>query len=523
MSEHRVVVIGAGIGGLVCALQLAARGCDVTVVEAAPQVGGKMRSVTVDGHPIDAGPTVFTMRWVFEELMHDIGSDLSELPELQPLHLLARHAWSQGGLLDLYDQPERSAQAIAEFSSAQESRRYLNFCDEAKRVYQTLEAPHIRSSRPGMGRMIADLGWRGLTTLGRLGPFYSLAHTLSQRFEDPRLRQLFARYATYCGASPWKAPATLMLVAHVEQDGVWSVRGGMSAWADGLAAAIKRRGGQIRLGCSVQSLAVRQHRVRGVVLSSGEHLSADSVVFNGDISALGSLWPTQDGALPQAPTPTAAHQRSLSAMTWAMHAQTRGLPLARHNVFFDTHYHREFEDIFERRRLPARATVYLCAQDQRDEPRHQEEPQRLLALVNAPADGDRRELTDTEIAACEKHCVALLRRCGLEVTVQNPQQVLRRTPADFARLFPGSGGALYGPATHGWTALFQRQSATTALPGLYLAGGSIHPGPGVPMAAMSGRLAAATLMAHLGSMRQLHPVRISGGTSTPSVTTAGMR
>lgn len=523
MADHRVIVIGAGMGGLVCALQLAARGCEVTVLEAAQQVGGKMRPAVVDGASIDAGPTVFTMRWVFEELMHDIGSDLSELPALQPLHLLARHAWSQGGRLDLYDDRQRSAQAIAEFSSPQEAQRYLSFCDEAQRVYQTLEAPHIRSSRPGMGRMISDLGWRGLATLSRLGPFYSLAHTLSQRFEDPRLQQLFSRYATYCGASPWKAPATLMLVAHVEQDGVWSVPGGMAAWAEGLAEAIRRRGGRIRLGCSVSRLQVRQQRLTGVILSSGEQLGADSVVFNGDVSALASLWPSQEGSLPQPPAPTPIHQRSLSAMTWAMHAQTRGLPLTRHNVFFDDHYHREFDDIFEHRRLPARATVYLCAQDQGDEPRQLEAPQRLLALVNAPADGDQREFTESEMAACEKHCLALLRRCGLEVTVSSPQQVLRRTPADFHRMFPGSGGALYGPATHGWTALFQRQSATTALPGLYLAGGSIHPGPGVPMAAMSGRLAAATLMAHRDSMRRLHPVRISGGTSTPSVTTVGMR
>jgi 1-hydroxycarotenoid 3,4-desaturase len=314
-----------------------------------------------------------------------------------------------------------------------------------------------------------------------------------------------------------------MLVAHIEQDGVWSVPGGMAAWAEGLGEAIRRRGGRIRLGCSVSRLQVRQQRLTGVILSSGEQLGADSVVFNGDVSALASLWPSQEGSLPQPPAPTPIHQRSLSAMTWAMHAQTRGLPLTRHNVFFDDHYHREFDDIFEHRRLPARATVYLCAQDQGDEPRQLEAPQRLLALVNAPADGDQREFTESEMAACEKHCLALLRRCGLEVTVSSPQQVLRRTPADFHRMFPGSGGALYGPATHGWTALFQRQSATTALPGLYLAGGSIHPGPGVPMAAMSGRLAAATLMAHRDSMRRLHPVRISGGTSTPSVTTVGMR
>jgi 1-hydroxycarotenoid 3,4-desaturase len=146
--------------------------------------------------------------------------------------------------------------------------------------------------------------------------------------------------------------------------------------------------------------------------------------------------------------------------------------------------------------------------------------ERLLALVNAPADGDRRSFDDPETEACQARCLALLRRCGLNLDLSDPQRVRRRTPADFARLFPGSGGALYGPAGHGWMAVFRRAAARTRLPGLYLAGGSVHPGPGVPMAAMSGRLAAATLMADLASTRRSSRVLISGGTSMRSATTA---
>ncbi len=525
MAEPRVIVVGAGIGGLAAALALLARGVPVTVLEASDAPGGKMRPVQVDGARIDAGPTVFTMRWVFDELLAELGLRREEvLPALTPLSVLARHAWAHdGSRLDLFADRARSADAIARFSGPAEGRRYLAFCEEAGRVYRQLEAPHIRSSRPSFGQMVADLGPRGLATLAGLGPMASLWRALARRFGDPRLVQLFARYATYCGASPWSAPATLMLVAHVEQEGVWAVQGGMAALAESLAALVVARGGQLRCGARCDALLSEGGRVAGVRLAGGERLAADAVVFNGDARALAGLLTAGGAPLDAAPPPLAPAQRSLSAVTWAVHARTSGFPLVRHNVFFERDYAAEFEDIFHRRRLPRQGTVYVCAQDRLDDGRAPGGPERLLALVNAPADGDRPAPDDLETDACETRCLDLLRRCGLELAAPHGRQVLRRTPVDFHRLFPGSGGALYGPATHGWMSLFQRPSANTALPGLFLAGGSVHPGPGVPMAAMSGRLAAATLMAHLGSTRRSSRVLISGGMSMPSATTAAMR
>ena len=203
----------------------------------------------------------------------------------------------------------------------------------------------------------------------------------------------------------------------------------------------------------------------------------------------------------------------------------RGLPLARHNVFFDDDYRSEFDDVLTHRRLPQRGTVYLCAQDRLDDRAPSPQgPQRLLALVNAPADGDLRRFDASEIDSCQRRSLELMRDCGLHLEVAEPDlQTVCRTPADFETLHPGSGGALYGPATHGWMALFRRPSSRSRLPGLYLAGGSAHPGPGVPMAAMSGRLAAATLIADLASTRRSSRVHIAGGTWTPSATTAATR
>jgi 1-hydroxycarotenoid 3,4-desaturase len=255
-----------------------------------------------------------------------------------------------------------------------------------------------------------------------------------------------------------------------------------------------------------------------VQLADGRTLAADSVVFNGDTGALaaGLLGPAVARAVPSVAVP----QRSLSALTWSMHAQASGFPLHRHNVFFDDDYRSEFDDIFRRRRLPQRGTVYVCAQDRDDSAQAAPGPERLLCLVNAPADGDTRNFDAQETDPCEHRSLALLRQCGLTLQAQ-AHQVVRTTPADFQRLFPGTGGALYGPATHGWMSAFRRPSSTSAVPGLYLAGGSVHPGPGVPMAAMSGRLAAATLLAHLDSTSRSRRVVISGGTSMPSATMAG--
>ena len=523
-TEHRVAVVGAGIGGLVAALLLAARGLRVTVLEAADGPGGKMRPVRLeDGTEVDAGPTVFTMRWVFDELLDEVGSSTeAALPMLSPLQVLARHAWRRDGTrLDLLADRVASAEAIAAFSTPAEGRRYLAFCDEAARVYGRLEGPHIRSARPSFLQMVSDLGPGGLATLAGLGPFAPLARALARRFTDERLRQLFGRYATYCGASPALAPATLMLVAHVEQAGVWAVKGGMAALARALEALARQRGVQLRYGARVQSLSLQGERVRTVQLAGGEALAVDSVVFNGDASALAGL--LEPALRRAAPVPLPARARSLSAVTWAMQARTAGFELAHHNVFFDEDYASEFEDIFAHRRLPRRGTVYLCAQDRLDGQPAPTGPERLLALVNAPADGDARAFNDPETEACENRCWSLLRDCGLELRPPAPGAIVRRTPADFHRLFPATGGALYGPATHGWMALFRRPAAATPIAGLYLAGGSVHPGPGVPMAAMSGRLAAATLMDRLDSTRRSSRVLISGGTSMPSATTAATR
>ena len=505
------MVVGAGIGGLVAALQLAQKNLSVTLIEAADAPGGKMRELIVDGAPIDSGPTVFTMRWVFEQIYANAGVRLDDALTLTALPVLARHAWGPDERMDLFADPGQSRDAIARFAGAAEAARFVQFCKQARAVYDTLEGPFIRSQSPSLMRMAGDLGLRGLSVLASLGPMRSLWSSLGEHFHDPRLRQLFARYATYCGSSPWDAPATLMLITQVELDGVWSVKGGMHALAQSLANLATKQGGTIRYASPCAAIEVAGARVAGVRLANGEFLPANSVVFNGDKSALGQGLLGE--GVRRATSALRPKKRSLSALTWSMHAATSGFALDRHNVFFQPEYAREFSTIFSRARLPQTPAIYVCAQD-RGTGDAEPAADRLLMLVNAPPEGLGPALTDSEIETCETHSFSTLARYGLTIQ-RSPQNTQRTTPAEFHRLFPGSGGALYGMATHGWMSAFARSGAKTAIQGLYLAGGSVHPGPGVPMAALSGQLAAATLWAHLDSTSRSQRVVISGGTSTP--------
>jgi 1-hydroxycarotenoid 3,4-desaturase len=521
------VIVGGGVGGLTSAALLAHEGLDVVVLERAAAVGGKMRRLSIGGRGIDAGPTVFTMRWVFEEIFATLGEDLGAHLQLVPVERLARHAFPDGSVVDLYADIERSVEAIGDFAGAEEASGYRRFCAYAQRIHATVEAPFLRSPRPGMLDMMGATARIGPAAMLAIDAHRTLWRALGDFFRDARLRQLFGRYATYCGSSPFLAPATLNVIAHVERDGVYLVEGGMYRVAEALAAVAVRAGARIRTSTTAAEVVAPRGRVTGVRLADGEFLRADHVVVNGDAEGLARGLLGEQAAR-AASIPKA---RSLSAVTWAMTAATRGFPLVRHNVFFSPAYEAEFAELFERRVVPREPTVYVCAQD-RDGEGGLSAPggassaggERLLVLINAPANGDAPEAAgganmesgaqrrEGEVRRWERQAFESMRRMGLEIdSIAEPPVVT--TPRDFERLFPGTGGALYGPASHGMMSSLTRGTSRTRVTGLYLAGGSVHPGAGVPMVAQSGRLAARSVLEDLGSTGRSSRAATPGGIS----------
>ncbi|MBL6812567.1 MAG: phytoene desaturase [Luminiphilus sp.] len=491
MSAKHAIVIGAGAGGLSASIDLARAGFQVTLLERGNAPGGKMHTRAVDDREVDGGPTVLTMRSIFEQLFADAGACLNDRLTLLESPIIARHAWSHGGVLDLYPDAQRSRQSIEDFAGTDNAAGFERFYSQSARIHQTLSETFMTASKPDpvtlVGRVLRQ---HHPSSLMAARPAPNLWRALGGFFSDERLRQLFARYATYVGSSPLSTPATLMLIAHVELEGVWLVDGGMHRLAAAMADLGRELGIDLHLNTHVSEVLVKGGKACGVRLEDGTSLPADVVVFNGDTNAL-ATGQLGDEAM-RAVKPRSVEQRGLSALTWCIKGSSSGFGLDHHNVFFESDYPSEFNTLFEKRNVPSKPTVYLCAQD-RGPNGSLNGSERLLMLVNAPADGDRQSWSEDDVARTRDNALAVLERCGLDLSFRDSNCV-STTPNDWHGRFPGSGGSLYGGASHGIWSSFTRPGARSRLKGLYLSGGSVHPGPGVPMATLSGRLAASAVV-----------------------------
>ena len=487
MSTKHAIVIGAGAGGLAASIDLARAGFQVTLIERGDAPGGKMHTRAVNDREVDGGPTVLTMRSIFDQLFADAGACLNDRLTLLESPIIARHAWSHGGVLDLYPDAQRSRQSIEDFAGADDAMGFDRFYSQSARIHQTLSETFMNASKPDpvtlVGRVLRK---HHPSSLMAAKPSPNLWRALGDFFSDERLRQLFARYATYVGSSPLSTPATLMLIAHVELEGVWLVDGGMHRLAAAMADLGQELGIDLHLNTHVSEVLVKRGKACGVRLEDGTSLPADVVVFNGDTNALATGQLGNEAM--RAVKPRSVEQRGLSALTWCIKGSSSGFSLDHHNVFFEADYPSEFNTIFEERNVPSKPTVYLCAQD-RGPSGSLNGSERLLMLVNAPADGDRQSWSEDDVARTRDNALAVLDRCSLNLSFRDSDCV-STTPNDWHGRFPGSGGSLYGGASHGIWSSFTRPGARSRLKGLYLSGGSVHPGPGVPMATLSGRLAA---------------------------------
>ena len=515
--QDAVAIVGAGIGGLVAAVRFAHIGLPVTVFERASGPGGKMRTRPSVAGPIDAGPTVLTMRSIFDALFSEIGERLDAHLTLRSNPVLARHYWADGTTLDLAADPATSRANVAHVFGSRAAADFTRFSDRAQRLFEAFDGPMMRAAEPSRTALATRVLARpGL--IADMAPARSLSASLRGAFREPKLRQLFERYATYVGGTPELSPAVLALIWHAEARGVWSVDGGLHGLARTLEALARARGAVFRYGADVTEIELRDGTAAALRVY-GERIPARTILFNGDPRALGQ------GALGRclsAVVPSGATEpRSLSAEVHTFAATPSGPPLSAHNVFFGDDPEAEFRPL-ARGETPEDATLYLCAQD-RGGGAMPPAIERFEIIRNAPP--IRRAAPDPapkEIAACQSRAIARLQRFGLTFSPM-PEPEALTLPQDFAMDFPESLGSLYGRSPQGTMAAFARPTARTAIPGLYLAGGGAHPGAGVPMAALSGQHAVATILADRTSRSRFRRRAMPGGMSTASATTAHAR
>lgn len=476
----RSIVVGAGLGGLTTATLLARHGHTVTVLEQSDQPGGKMGRATFDGCTFDTGPSLITMPFVLDAFFRHAGTSLQEQLDLIPIDPACHYRWSDGTRLDIPFDAQGIPNAVGQISPSDviPMQRYL---DHSATIYRATKDVFIFSAFDGFVEFVKPRNLHLLPVLPRLR-FTQTMHGLHRStFHDRRIVQLMDRFATYNGSSPYRAPATLAVIPHVEfAYGAWYPRGGIYAIAEAFARVASMHGVDIRYRTAVQRIDHDGRRIRGVVTADGERIDADLVVSNVDAhitrtSLLGE-------SLPEPSDP------STSGFIMLMSVDRRDMGLRHHNVLFSDDYRQEFTDIVDRR-VPANdMTIYIARSAHTDDTQAPPDRENWFVLVNAPATGRRDGTWQQTAPAYAERVLQRMRRFGIDPSIREMQL---RTPDDMVRMWSADRGSLYGQSSNSMFSAFLRpRQRSKRFPNLWYVGGSAHPGGGVPLVTTSGMLAA---------------------------------
>ena len=480
----QAAVIGAGIAGIATAIRLAVKGYAVEVFEANAYPGGKLSSFELNGYRFDAGPSLFTLPQLVDELFRLAGKEPTDYFQYQKLPETCRYFYEDGTRFVADAEPEQLAQTLEKYlgEPAESTRRHLR---DSARKYELTEGLFLRRSLHKVGTYLNRDAFRGYLNLPRLDAFRTMNAANSTRFKDPRTVQLFNRYATYNGSNPYQTPATMNIIPHLEYNiGAYFPAGGMVAITNSLVRLAEDLGVQFQYQTPVRRIVTEETRVTGLEVPTGFR-PFDLVVSNMDVvNTFRKLLPTA-----RPPERILRQPKSSSALIFYWGIQRRFPELGLHNIFFSRDYATEFRYLFEEKTIHDDPTVYLNITSKYEPTDAPADGENWFVMVNAPANDGQD--WDALIAATRANIIQKLSRLlGADIAsliacedVLDPRLIESRTSS--------AQGALYGNSSNNRFAAFLRHANfSSQFRNLYFVGGSVHPGGGIPLCLLSARITA---------------------------------
>lgn len=480
-----VIVIGAGIGGLAASIRLAQSGYDVTILEKNPRVGGKMYRYETSGFRWDTGPSLITNRPLLEEVFTDAGKDMADYLRLISVDPLTRYFFPDGATFDAHRDWAKMAAQIARLEPA-DVEGYLRFLAYAARLHRSVDPLALG----GRSASTPDADFSSTTWI-QADALRNMSRSIETFVQSKKLQRILEHFATLAGANPYRAPATLNVIAHrVLTGGAWYPQDGSSAIPRALERLALECGVKIQLNCPVTQIAVKRGRAVGVTLARDEQFqTADVVVSNVDVlSTLRYLLPSD--VVPP-PALRRLNKARVTSSAYVIMLGVRGTfpQLQHHNVLFSADSRREYDQIFKREIMPDDPTITLTISGKTDPLHAPVNQENWLITVNAPSLSEKFDWAARHAEFRDRVITILNQRNGLDLR-DRIRSENHLTQADLARMTGAWRGSLYGRSPEDRQALFDRPHLQSRdLAGLYFVGGAVHPGGGFPMALLSAKLA----------------------------------
>ncbi|TAE41387.1 MAG: phytoene desaturase [Runella slithyformis] len=490
----KAAIIGAGIAGIAASIRLAVRGYQVEVFEANSYAGGKLSSFELNGYRFDAGPSLFTMPQLVEELFTLAGRDPKQHFEYLKLDETCRYFWDDGTRLTAHANQAAFAQEIEQKlgEPAQNVERHL--ADSAVK-YDVTEKLFLHRSLHKIGTYFNRDALKGYLNLHRLDAFKTMNRANEQRFEQPRTVQLFNRYATYNGSDPYQTPATMNIIPHLEYNiGAFFPKNGMVDITNSLVKLAQELGVKFHFNTKVTDLQTTENKIIGLSCVGAEHNNQqfnhsitqpfDLVISNMDVVN------TFRKLLPRAAQPERIlrQPKSSSALIFYWGIKQRFPALGLHNILFSDNYKAEFEHIFKQKTLYHDPTVYINITSKHKPDDAPTDGENWFVMVNAP-NNDGQDW-DALIAQTRQNMIQKISKSIGQDMSQLIEYEAILDPRSIESKTSSSQGALYGNSSNNRFAAFLRHANfSSQFNNLYFVGGSVHPGGGIPLAILSAKIA----------------------------------